>query len=66
MFKFEMPLGWKGDGKITVETNDFDIIETLKDFVEFQESEGWVECYEFSAIDEDDEGELEEEEPVVQ
>tara|TARA_R110000772_G_scaffold147738_2_gene258190 strand:+ start:210 stop:428 length:219 start_codon:yes stop_codon:yes gene_type:complete len=61
MFKFEMQIGWLGNGKVTVETNDFDIIETLKDFIEFQESEGWVECYEFSTIDEDAEDELEDE-----
>jgi len=61
MFKFEMTIGWLGNGKVTIETNDFDVIETLKDFIEFQESEGWVECYEFSTIDEDAEDELEEE-----
>ena len=67
MFKFEMQIGWLSNGKVTIETNDFDIIETLKDFIEFQESEGWVECYEFSTVDEDDEDESEEEEePVVQ
>jgi hypothetical protein len=51
-----------GNGKVTIETSDFDVVETLKDFIEFQESEGWVECYEFSTIDEDAEDELEEEE----
>jgi hypothetical protein len=60
MFKFEMAIGWLGNGKVTIETGDFDIIETLKDFIEFQESEGWVECYEFSTIDEDAEDEEEE------
>jgi hypothetical protein len=62
MFKFEMQIGWLGNGKVTIETSDFDVIETLKDFIEFQESEGWVECYEFSTIDEDAEDELEVEE----
>jgi hypothetical protein len=64
MFKFEMQIGWLGNGKVIVETNDFDIIETLKDFIEFQESEGWVECYEFSTIDEEAEDELEEDETL--
>lgn len=63
MFKFEMQIGWLGNGKVTIETNDFDIIETLKDFIEFQEAEGWMGAYEFSSIDEDEE---EDEEPVVQ
>jgi hypothetical protein len=62
MFKFEMAIGWLGKSKVTIETNDFEVIETLKDFIEFQESEGWVECYEFSTIDEDAEDELEVEE----
>jgi hypothetical protein len=62
MFKFEMAIGWYGNGKVTIETNDFDIIETLKDFIEFQEGEGWIGAYEFSSIDEDAEDELEVEE----
>ena len=60
MFKFEMTIGWLGNGSIKVETNDFDVIETLKDFIEFQESEGWIGAYEFSSIDEDAEDETEE------
>jgi hypothetical protein len=51
MFKFEMTTGWLGNGKVTVETNDFDAIEILKDFIEFQESEGWVHCFDFSTAD---------------
>jgi hypothetical protein len=54
-FKFEMPVGWMGNGKVSIETHDFDVIEILKDFIEFQESEGWVQCYEFSAIDDEEE-----------
>jgi hypothetical protein len=61
MFKFEMSTGWLGDGTVKIETNDFDVIEILKDFIEFQESEGWVQCYEFSTIDEEAEDESEEE-----
>ena len=44
MFKFEMTIGWLGNGKVTVETNDFDAIEILKDFIEFQEENGWIDC----------------------
>jgi hypothetical protein len=58
MFKFEMTVGWLGDGCVKIETNDFDIIEILKDFIEFQEDEGWIGAYEFSAIDEEVEDEL--------
>jgi len=62
MFKFEMTVGWLGNGSVKIETNDFDIIETLKDFIEFQEEEGWIGAYEFSTIDEDAEEEEEDEE----
>ena len=61
MFKFEMQIGWSVEDKITIETSNFDVIESLKDFIEFQEAEGWIQCYEFSAID-DEEDETEEEE----
>jgi len=60
--KFEMNWGWVGDGKLTIETGDFDVIAILKDFVEFQESQGWVECFDFSTADLDAEDELEEDE----
>ena len=32
MFKFEMTIGWLGNGTVTVETSDFDVIESLKEF----------------------------------
>ena len=64
MFKFEMAIGWLGNGKITVETNDFDAIEILKDFIEFQEEQGWIHCFDFSTIDEDAEFEEEEDETI--
>jgi hypothetical protein len=57
MFKFEMNLGWLGDGKMTIETHDFDMIEALKEFVEFQEEAGWIGNWD--AV-EDEEGEEEE------
>jgi hypothetical protein len=65
MYKFEMVVGWMGNGKVAIETNDFDMIEILKDFIEFQEGEGWVHTYEFSTIDCDDEDEEETQEPVA-
>jgi len=55
MFKFEMTIGWLGNGSIKVETNDFDVIETLKDFIEFQEGEGWCGVWEASEFDDEDE-----------
>jgi hypothetical protein len=61
MYKFEMTLGCMGNGKIAIETNDFDVIETLKDFINFQEEEGWIGAYEYSVIDFEEE-EFEDEE----
>jgi hypothetical protein len=58
MFKFEMNLGWLGDGKMTVETNDFDVIEALKEFVEFQEEAGWIGNWDEVVTEEEDEVEV--------
>lgn len=65
MYKLEIELGWLGNGKLTIETADFDIIEVLKEFVEFQEAEGWIgnwEGFDFDEIEECDEDCEEEEE----
>jgi hypothetical protein len=60
MFKFEMTLGWMGNGKMTVETSDFDIIEALKEFIEFQEEAGWIGNWDEVEIIEDEEAVAEE------
>jgi hypothetical protein len=61
MFKFEMELGWMGNGKMTVETHDFDMIETLKEFVEFQEEAGWIGNWDAVEVEEGEEEVAEEE-----
>ena len=61
--KFEMPFGWTGNEKITVETNDFDKIKVIQEFIEFQESFGWA--VEYEAVDYDEEEDTEEEEVIV-
>ena len=60
--KFEMEFGWTGSEKITVETHDFNKIQVIQEFIEFQEENGWA--VEYEAIDELDEDfeEIEEEE----
>jgi len=62
MFKFEMELGWMGNGKMTVETHDFDMIEALKEFVEFQEEAGWIGNWDAVDVAEEGEEEVAEEE----
>ena len=57
-----MDFGFIGNEKITVETFDFEKIQIIQEFIEFQEENGWA--VEYEAIDELDEDfeETEEEE----
>jgi hypothetical protein len=66
MYKLEIELGWLGDGKLTIETGDFDIIEVLKEFVEFQEAEGWIGNWEGAAFEDLEDAEEEVEEEVTE
>jgi hypothetical protein len=50
--KFEMEFGWTGNEKITVETFDFEKIQIIQDFIQFQEENGW--CIEYEAVELDD------------
>ena len=52
--KFEMNIGYIENEKITVETWDFEKIEIIKSFVEFQEEHGWAVDYEAIDCDEDE------------
>ena len=60
--KFEMEFGWTGSEKITVETYDFEKIQIIQAFIQFQEEHGWE--VEYEAIDCDEDG-FEEEEEVA-
>ena len=62
--KFEMDFGFIGNEKITVETFDFEKIQIIQEFIQFQEENGWE--VEYEAIDElDDDFEDTEEEEVI-
>jgi len=65
--KFEMELGFIENEKITIETWDFEKIQIIKDFIDFQEEHGWAVEYEAVDLDDEDFEETEEEEmtPVV-
>lgn len=65
--KFEMNIGYIENEKITIETWDFDKIEIIKSFIDFQEEHGWAVEYEAIDCDEDDFEETEDEEisPLV-
>ena len=58
--KFEMEFGWTGSEKIVVETFDFEKIQIIQDFIQFQEENGWE--VEYEAVELDDEEDTEEEE----
>ena len=51
--KFEMEFGFFGNNKLSIETNDFDMIEIFQKFVEFQENYGWA--VEYIAVPDDEE-----------
>jgi hypothetical protein len=58
--KFEMEFGWIGSEKVIIETHDFEKIQVIQEFIQFQEENGWA--VEYEAIDCDEE-ETEEEVP---
>ena len=71
MYKIEIEVGeydWSSTEKVTIETNDFDKIAIIQEFIEFQKDHGWcvdydvTEEYEFNQCDEDDFIELVEDE----
>ena len=64
MYKIEIDISaWGGDEKVTIETSDFDKIELIREFIEFQQENGWAADYEQVAEDdEEEEEEIEEDE----
>ena len=65
--KFEMEFGWIGAEKVIVETHDFEKIQIIQEFIQFQEEHGWG--VEYEAIDDleiEFEEDTEEEEVVTE
>jgi hypothetical protein len=59
MYKIEIDISaWGGDEKVIIQTSDFDKIELLREFIEFQQDNGWAADYE-QVIEVDDEEEEE-------
>ena len=58
--KFEMEFGWIDNEKITIETHDFNKIQIIQEFIEFQEEHGWAVDYEAIELDDDEDTEEEE------
>jgi hypothetical protein len=64
MYKIEIDISaWGGDEKVTIETSDFDKIELIREFIEFQQENGWAADYE--QIVEEEEIEEDEDEAVT-
>lgn len=60
MYKMEIDIStWGADEKITIESNDFDKIQIIQEFIEFQMDNGWAVDY--VAVIEDDEDDSDEE-----
>jgi hypothetical protein len=68
MFKIEIDIAeWDfGNDTVTIETDDFDKIAIIQEFIEFQQLHGWcvdydvTEEFEYNQCDEDEIGEDEE------
>jgi len=64
MYKLTIEFGFLVDETCTIETHDFEKIQIIQEFLQFQEEHGWAVDYE--AIDDDlDEDEDTEEEEVI-
>lgn len=63
MYKIEIDISaWGGDEKVTIETSDFEKIEIIREFIEFQQENGWAADYE-QVVDFEEEEMEEEDEP---
>jgi hypothetical protein len=62
MYKVEIDISaWGGDEKVVIETNDFDKVQIIQEFIDLQMENGWAADYEM-VVELDDE---EEDEPVT-
>ena len=60
MMRFEIEIeSYYGDGKLTVEADDFEVFATIRDFVEMQNMHGWDVSYMLVTLDEEEEDEEE-------
>jgi hypothetical protein len=63
MYKVEIDISaWGGDEKVVIETNDFDKVQIIQEFIELQINSGWAADY---AILEDDQEDEEDEENEI-
>jgi hypothetical protein len=66
MYKIEIDISaWGGDEKVTIETSDFDKIELIREFIEFQQENGWAADYEQVVELDEEEEDFEEQDEAV-
>jgi hypothetical protein len=54
MFKVEIDISvWGANEKVVIETNDFDKVQIMQEFIEMQMDNGW--CVDYEIIEEDEE-----------
>jgi hypothetical protein len=61
MYKLTIELDWASDETLTINSHDFEKLQIIQEFIEFQQEHGWAVDYE--AVD-NSENETEEEETV--
>jgi len=69
MYKVEIEIGdwsWDEDQKVTIESGDFDKIQIIQEFIEFQKDHGWAADYDVVEYDNEEVEEFEEEEVEYQ
>ena len=62
MYTLEINIGWIGEEKVTITSHDFEKLQIIQEFLQFQEDNNWDVDYE--AVDElvlEDEDDTEEE-----
>ena len=58
MYKVEIDISaWGGNEKVVIETNDFDKVQILQEFIDMQMDNGWCVDYEIIEDDEEDDDE---------
>jgi hypothetical protein len=65
MYKVEIDISdWGSEESLTIVTSDFDKVQIIREFIEFQQENGWAADYEqVIEFDEDEDETAEDEEP---
>ena len=64
MYKVEIDIScWGADEKVVIESNDFDKVQIIQEFIEMQMDNGW--CVDYAVVEEDEEDEEDDEPSTV-